>query len=59
MIAPMMHQAQDGLKVQSNTIFNAKGGENPLDRPGGAPAGINQAPPSMPGMGGMGGGAPR
>jgi len=41
MIAPMMHQAQDGLKVQSNTIFNAQGGENPLDRPGGAPAGIN------------------
>ena len=26
MIAPMMHQAQDGLKVQSNTIFNAEGG---------------------------------
>lgn len=45
MIAPMMQQAQDGLKVQSNTLFNEQGGTNDLR---------NQPPPGI--MGGQGAG---
>jgi hypothetical protein len=41
LVAPLLQKAQDCLKVQSNPLFSADLEETSIDRPDGAPAGMN------------------
>ena len=41
LVAPLMQKAQDCLKVQSNPLFTADLEVTPVDRPDGAPVGMD------------------